>query len=420
MLQEGDPLAERSGLSAGGNSEGLDLRGGRPVWSLERRPSAQFTGDPPPARTEIAIIGAGITGAFLADRLAREGKRVAVFDRRPPASGSTAASTALLQWEIDAPMIELSTMIGFDGAAAVFQRCHRAVDRLKTFAVALPSVKLNPRQTLYLSGNSLDPAALAAEEDLRKRAGLPSHLIGEKQLGERGIAAVAALVSDGSAEADPVALTNAMLARASANGASLVFPVTVTDYDFDKSGVRLLLDGGHEVEAEAVILATGYEMPPFVPATRHSVVSTWAIATTPQPADRLWPGRPLVWEASDPYAYLRTTESGRIIVGGEDEPLTDAEARDALIPSKRDTLLSKLASLSPGMEPEADAAWAGFFGETDDGLPLIGALPDRPRCYAAFGYGGNGITFSAVASTMIARLLRGERDDMEAYFRIDR
>jgi glycine/D-amino acid oxidase-like deaminating enzyme len=38
----------------------------------------------------------------------------------------------------------------------------------------------------------------------------------------------------------------------------------------------------------------------------------------------------LIWEASEPYLYLRTTEDGRVICGGEDEDFADTEKRDSL------------------------------------------------------------------------------------------
>jgi len=52
-------------------------------------------------RTDVLIIGAGITGAMVADALASYGWKVTLADRRGPAKGSTTASTALIQYEID-------------------------------------------------------------------------------------------------------------------------------------------------------------------------------------------------------------------------------------------------------------------------------------------------------------------------------
>ena len=81
---------------------------------------------------------------------------------------------------------------------------------------------------------------------------------------------------------------------------------------------------GPHIEAKYVILATGYELVNVVPTTRHRVVSTYAIATPPLPG-RLPSDLPLIWEASDPYLYLRLTRDNRVICGGEDEPFVDEE-----------------------------------------------------------------------------------------------
>ncbi len=46
---------------------------------------------------DVAVVGAGITGALIADELAGHGHDVVVLDQRDVCWGSTAASTALLQ-----------------------------------------------------------------------------------------------------------------------------------------------------------------------------------------------------------------------------------------------------------------------------------------------------------------------------------
>ena len=95
-------------------------------------------------------------------------------------------------------------------------------------------------------------------------------------------------------------------------------------------------------------------------------------------------------------------------------------SRDALLPDKVERLRAKLVALVPAAADGVEAAWTGFFGETDDGLPLIGPVPGRPRCLAAFGYGGNGITFSALAAELLAAELAGTPDPDATLFAIDR
>ncbi len=55
-------------------------------------------------------------------------------------------------------------------------------------------------------------------------------------------------------------------------------------------------------------------------------------------------------------------------------------------------------------------AWAGAFGSTATGLPYIGDIPRHPRIHAVMGYGGNGITYSQIASELIVSALDGKRD----------
>ena len=73
-------------------------------------------------------------------------------------------------------------------------------------------------------------------------------------------------------------------------------------------------------------------------------------------------------------------------------------------------MLAALKLLVPKAEAQADYIWSGAFGETLDGLPLIGQVPGHPRLYAAYGYGGNGITFSFLASRLLGRLIAGHHE----------
>ena len=74
---------------------------------------------PRPAVTEslccdALVVGAGITGSLLAERLTRQGLDVVIIDREHPGRGSTAASTSMLLWEIDLPLVKLTELYGFE------------------------------------------------------------------------------------------------------------------------------------------------------------------------------------------------------------------------------------------------------------------------------------------------------------------
>ena len=58
------------------------------------------------------VIGGGITGALAAFHLAESGVKTVVIDQREIGTGSTSASTALLQYEADVPLRELGKRVG--------------------------------------------------------------------------------------------------------------------------------------------------------------------------------------------------------------------------------------------------------------------------------------------------------------------
>jgi glycine/D-amino acid oxidase-like deaminating enzyme len=139
------------------------------------------------------------------------------------------------------------------------------------------------------------------------------------------------------------------------------------------------------------------------------------MATAPQ-SRHLWPGQCTIWEASDPYLYLRTTPDGRIICGGEDEEFSDEEKRDALLVRKTVTLQRKLGRLIATADTKAAFAWTGSFGSSDTGLPRIGKVPKIPNCWVALGYGGNGTTYARIAADIICGALTGHPDtDADLY-----
>lgn len=107
---------------------------------------------------------------------------------------------------------------------------------------------------------------------------------------------------------------------------------------------------------------------------------------------------------------MRATADGRVICGGEDEDFVDEAKRDSLLAAKTRTISSKLKHLFPQLDTTAEFAWTGCFGATTTGLPYIGELPGHPAIFAAQGYGGNGITFSQIASEVISTAIAGRED----------
>ena len=386
-----------------------DLRDGDAVWTTYTVPKITGVRLRRSLRTEIVVVGAGISGAMISQALTEAGIRPLILDRRRAALlGSTAASTALLQFELDTPLTKLSASIGRRKAEQVWIASRNAVNELRTRSHCLGiRAHFKNRPSLYLAGNVLDAAGLLREVKQRQRIGLASEYLDRKTLRHHfGINRAAALLNHGNAEANPVELAAGYLRHAIKAGARFHAPHDVVDIACNPRGVTLLTDNGIQIQARQVVFCTGYELAKIVPATNNKILSTWAIATRRQP-NAIWPQKALIWEASEPYLYLRATQDDRIVCGGEDEDLADTEKRDALTPRKTQRIEQKLQRLFPGIDSRAVVSWTGTFGGSANGMPTIGAIPGYPKCYAVMGYGGNGITFSMLATKLITAAILG-------------
>ena len=149
---------------------------------------------------------------------------------------------------------------------------------------------------------------------------------------------------------------------------------------------------------------------------RAHLTSTWAFASEPLASLPGWEHRALIWETTRPYVYMRVTDDGRVLAGGEDEPWAERHANLSCLARKTSRLIAEVERLFPCLEIRADYQWAGTFAWSEDGLPVIGPMDGQPRIWRAFGFGGNGITFAMIAAKLLAARWLGRPLPEEAWF----
>ena len=369
---------------------------------------------PPPLsrdrRCDVAVIGAGLTGALVSDALTAEGLSVIVVDKRHPAHGSTSASTALLQYELDSSLTDLIDRLGHRRAVDAYHACLEGVRAIGRAARGLKEdIGFRRRPSLYYASSSGDAQNFRKECAARRQARLPCEVLGEKEIRKLvDFDAPLALWSNSGAEVDPWRMTQALLKRCARRDFAIFGRTTVTRIVPGKRSLEVRTDRG-VITARHVVVAVGYEAEQFLPEPVAKLHSTFALVTEPVKAFDGWSHRCLVWESARPYLYARTTSDNRIMVGGEDVPFRDPKHRDALVPEKCETLLDKARRLFPRIDMEPAYGWAGTFGESKDSLPYVGPHPEcDPRVHYALGYGANGIPFSAMAAEIITATVLGQ------------
>jgi glycine/D-amino acid oxidase-like deaminating enzyme len=399
----------------------MNLRSGKSYWqALDLPPFAgeRLAGD---ARCDVAVIGGGITGALVSHRLTAEGIDTILLDRREPGLGSTAASTGLLQYEIDTPLADLSVKVGEAHAVHAYRRGLKAIDEIEELLVGLgDSCGFARRDSLYFASRRWHYSQLKDEFDCRRRHGFDVEFLERAELAERSsIRAAGAIVSRGDAQIDPYRFTQRLLAQASTRGLRAFGETEVHSVDEDATGVVLGVATGR-VRARRVVFATGYESRKYTRDDEGTLHSTFAMASEPLPSDQGWPASALIWETARPYFYARRTADGRAIIGGGDTFFSTDHERDGLVERKTTQLKRRFERLFPEIPFEPAYCWAGTFGESKDGLAYIGCPSDYRHAYFAIGYGGNGITFSTIAARLITDLIVGRHNVDGEVFRFGR
>src|SRR3954468_6434804 len=105
----------------------MDLKSGRSLWTVKNPRPPRYPALRRDISCDVVIVGGGISGALVAHELVRDGHDVVVLDSRTPGTGSTAASTALLLYETDACLDELTRRHGWTAAFRVYALGRRAV-----------------------------------------------------------------------------------------------------------------------------------------------------------------------------------------------------------------------------------------------------------------------------------------------------
>ncbi|QDU28756.1 Gamma-glutamylputrescine oxidoreductase [Anatilimnocola aggregata] len=403
----------------------MKLRTGKPYWlavDCDARSigsEALFSGD---VRCSVVVLGGGITGALAAYRLTTQGVDVVLVDEREFGHGSSAASTGLLQYEVDTPLAELIDQVGEQNAVRAYRRGLTAIDEIEQLVGELElDCGFSRRESLYFASSIWHRSSLERECELRRQVGFDVEFLNREQLAEIStLQAAGAILSRGDAQIDPYRFTRELLRAAVRQGLRAYAKTKVVSVCEADSCVTLVTETGRII-ADKIVYATGYATKPFLAGeSAGKLHSTYAVISEPLGEVPGWPNQCLLWETARPYFYARRTDDGRALIGGGDTLFSNDHERDGLVDRKVEKLVERFQELFPGATFVPDYAWAGTFAETKDGLAYIGSPPDRPRAYFALGYGGNGITFSVIASQVITDLYFGRPNPDAEVFRFER
>ena len=200
---------------------------------------------------DVAIIGAGVSGALVARELCRYNIKVALVEKCiDVAMGTTKANSAIVHSGFDAMPGTLKAKLNVEGTAAMPALCetlHVPFKPIGSYVVAFSNEELETLEELKARGeaNGVPGLEIIDKEALHRE---------EPNLSDE---AVAALYAPTAGIVCPYELTIAAVENAVTNGVELFRNFDVTAIEKNAQGNFVLKSDAGEIEAEYVVNAAG-------------------------------------------------------------------------------------------------------------------------------------------------------------------
>ena len=401
----------------------MDLKSNEPFWLIKNGVINSYPSLKDDISCDVLVVGGGITGSLVAHQCVQEGYKTVLIDKREIANGSSSATTSMLQYEIDTPLYKLVELIGEEGAVASYKACASAIDRLGEIAYEIKSeAGFAKKDSLYFATWKKDIAWLVQEFEARKKSGFDVKWLSADDIFKKYHLqkAYGGILSKQGASIDAFLFVHELLHYNVQKGLAVYDKTMLTAVKYHARHNEVTLDRGATIKCKRIVYCTGYESTAIIKEKFVDLISTYAIVSEVMPEETKNYRDLLLWNTADPYHYMRTTDDGRMLIGGEDEEFRNSEKRDALIAQKEQKLLQSFKKYLPHIAFCPDFAWAGTFGTTKDGLPYIGEHKNFKNSYFVLGFGGNGITFSVTGMEMISSWLEGKKHALTPYFAFGR
>ncbi|HEX2641386.1 MAG TPA: FAD-dependent oxidoreductase [Thermoanaerobaculia bacterium] len=354
-------------------------------------------------RTEVAIVGAGLTGITAAILLARAGRRVAVIEADQVGGGTTGGTSAHVTQVPDRRYHELLSKFDQDILRRVTESTRAGIERIASF-VADEKIDCDfVRIPGYLyTENQKEVSRIEQELEAARKAGLAVTRQDELPLPFKVAAAVR---YEDQARFHPLAYLLGLAAAAERAGVQIYEKTRVRGFEGGPL-CRIDTDRG-TVTAQSLILATHTPVGFNLLQTELEPYRSYVLALRlrgQEPPDGLF------WDTDDPYHYTRLQPSERgalLVVGGADHKVGH--------PEHTEKSYEDLEAYARERWPVEQVVyrWSSQFYEPVDGLPFIGPSPMGENVFVGTGYSGMGMVFATVAGMLLTDQVQG-RDNIWA------
>lgn len=371
---------------------------------------------PPHPTFDIAIVGGGLTGLWLAYYLqqAEPDLSIAIFEKEQVGFGASGRNGGWLSREVPIEVKPLLKRAGITETdiAALYDAMEEAVSEVirvtETEGIecdiamgGVLTIATNPAQQARLSADELRKSeSLLSKAAVRSRINIPSAIAGHYD-------AVGARIH-------PLKLLLGLKQLLLARGIKIYEHRKVSSIS---SGALMVWEGIDEIEvyASKIVSCTEAYSQPLLRNRKVIPVNSSIIVTEVIGAARWekigWEQCELLADDAHLFFYAQRTFDDRILIGGRGSPYQFG-GKDAgngtLDPKTQAQLLARLHALFPWEDFRIEYAWRGSIGVTRDWCATVtyDALSGLGQI---FGFVGSGVTTTNLAARTMADRLLGRR-----------
>lgn len=394
--------------------------GPQTAWT-EKMPPMEFKSFSGSDSADVVIVGGGMAGILSAYLLSKAGKKVIVIEKKELLSGATHETTAFLTQIIDTDFSDLEKMSGHDKTVKIAESHGRAIDLIEKI---VKEEKIECEFTrcsnfIYVNDRK-DFKDLESEIGPIERAGIKAKLHHEALPGFKNGGYIE-VTNQGKFH--PLKFMRGVVESIKANGVRIFEHSEAIS--IASSGIPKIVTEHGEIETDWILLTT-YE--PFrQPAGLFFKKGMYDSFVLEAELEKGAVREGTYEDTENPYHYFRVDpvrnnegkgaqeKYDRIIIGGEDHrsdiPLPEGKSFEALEKYAKETFGDAIKGIR--------RRWDGPILETVDGLAFIGPYKNKKILYA-FGFSGNGMTYSGISAMMFRDLISGDKNAWTEVYKVDR
>lgn len=346
-------------------------------------------------RTEVCVIGGGLSGVSIAYELAKRGKKVVLLESFRLGSGQSGRTTAHLSCQLEEEFYELTKMHDLETIRKFLEAHRSAIDTIEQIAAQEEISCDFKRVDGYLfQGDNVSADFLHKERDSALKCGMILDPVMRTPLLKKK---VPGLRFGQQAQFHPLKYMNGLIKCLVDLGVTILENTRVTGIENPTPDLSVIqTEHNFDVQADYVVVATDAPINNrYIIPLKQAPYRTYSVTfELTREVENV-----LLWDTEDPYHYIRVHEN-KLIVGGEDHKVGQSPETNPF-----DELERWTRENFDFVGAVADR-WSGQVWEPVDTIGYIGKNPGTERnTFIATGYSGSGMTSAIIASHIIPNLI---------------